>query len=129
QSLDLKETAYTLANEACRLIECDRVSVVVRRGRRVTVEAVSGQEVVEKRANVVGLLRRLAQRVIATREPLWYTGDAEDLPPQVEEALHAYVDESHTRTLGVVPLLRPQPAATEEELPPAPEVLGALIVE
>ncbi|MCE9548000.1 MAG: efflux RND transporter periplasmic adaptor subunit [Planctomycetia bacterium] len=129
QSLDVRETAYTLANEACRLIECDRVSVAVCHGRRVVIEAVSGQDLVESRANVVGLMSRLAQRVIATGEPLWYTGSDENLPPQIEEALHAYVDESHSRTVGVVPLVQPQQIELDEEQPPKSKILGALIVE
>ena len=31
-------------------------------------------------------LTRLATRVVASEEPLWYAGSTEDLPPQIEEA-------------------------------------------
>ncbi len=33
QKLDARETAYTIANEGRRLVECDRVSVAIKRGR------------------------------------------------------------------------------------------------
>ena len=46
-SLEPRETSYTIANEARRLIECDRVSVALRKGNRCTIEAVSGQDVFE----------------------------------------------------------------------------------
>ena len=96
-SLDPIETAYTIANEARRLIECDRVSVAIRRGNRCTIEAVSGQDVFDKRSNTVRLLGRLASAVVATGEPVWYAGDTHDLAPQVEDAVQEYVDDADRR--------------------------------
>ena len=43
QKLESRETAYTIANEGRRLIGCDRVTVVLRKGGRYVVEAISGQ--------------------------------------------------------------------------------------
>jgi len=129
QSLELKQTTYTLANEARRLIECDRVSVVVRQRNKARVAAVSGQDTVENRADMVRLLKELTETVLATGEPLYYTGSSRDLPPQVEEALDAYLDQAHTRTLAIVPLVKTQPERPEEETPPRQEILGALVVE
>jgi multidrug efflux pump subunit AcrA (membrane-fusion protein) len=105
-SLDVRDTAYTIANEGRRLIGCDRVSVSVTRGNRQVVEAISGQDTMDSRSNIVSMLRNLATRVCATGEPLWYSGSMQDLPPQVEQALEAYVDESHTKSLAVLPLFK-----------------------
>ena len=44
-SLNPTEVAYHVANEGRRLIECDRLCVGVRHGRKATVEAVSGADV------------------------------------------------------------------------------------
>ena len=74
------ETAYTIANEARRLIECDRVSVAIRKGNRCTIEAISGQDIFDKRSNTVELLGRLASAVVATGEPVWYAGDTPTWP-------------------------------------------------
>ena len=78
-SLDPRETAYTIANEGRRLIECDRVSVAVRRGRRCTIEAVSGQDVFDKRSNTVRLLGRLATAVVRSGEWVARIGAPQDV--------------------------------------------------
>jgi hypothetical protein len=128
-SLDPRETAYTIANEGRRLIECDRVSVAIRRGRNCTIEAVSGQDTFDKRSNVIALLNRLAAAVVAAGEPVWYSGDTSDLAPQVEDAVQAYVDESHSKHVAVLPLKRAKPEQNDEEDVEEPETIGALIVE
>lgn len=131
-TLDPRLTAYTIANEGRRLIECDRVSVAIRKGRKCQVEAVSGQDLFDKRSNLIRLLGKLAQAVVASGEPMWYTGDTSDMAPQVEEAVQEYVDESHSKTVAVLPLKRPEISKDEQD-PDKPEdaeaPIGALIVE
>ena len=131
QNLDVRQTAYTIANEGRRLIGCDRVSVAVQHGGKCPIEAISGQDTFDKRSNVVAMLGRLAAAVTRTGEAVWYTGDATDLAPQVEEAIDEYVDEAHTKTLAVLPLLPPndEDEQAEEERPVRQQVIGALIVE
>ena len=132
-SLHPRDTAYTIANEGRRLIECDRVSVAVKRGNRCVVEAVSGQDLFDKRSNMVRLMGKLATVVVASEEPMWYMGDTRDLAPQVEDAVQEYVDDTHTKMIAVLPLRRPE--AMEKERDKPGEVLelqptvGALIVE
>ncbi|MDX1963619.1 MAG: hypothetical protein SFX18_10725 [Pirellulales bacterium] len=132
RDLQPRETAYTIANEGRRLIECDRVSVAVRRGGYYHIEAVSGQEGFDKRSNLIRLLQELTTTVCRSGEPLWYTGETADLAPQVEEAVEAYVDEAHTKLLAILPLARPKTELTLETTPnqlKQEEILGALIVE
>lgn len=132
RALDSRETAYTIANEGRRLVGCDRVTVVLRKGTKYHVSAISGQDTFDKRSNVVRLLRKLATVVARTGEDLWFSGDTSDLAPQVEKAVNAYVDESHTKQLAVLPL---READHEEDKPGEPKkkkrenILGALIVE
>ena len=140
ESLDLKETAYIVANEGRRLIGCDRVSVAIKKGRKCKVQAISGQDTIENRSNIVTALNNLATRVVAAGEPLWHDGSTEDLPPQIEEALEDYVDQSYGRNIAVLPLREPERtlgkdteggAAGEIDRDDAHrgEVIGALIVE
>ncbi len=105
-SLNPTEVAYVVANEGRRLIECDRVSVAVRRGgQKATIEAVSGADVVEKRSNLVQLMRKLCDRVIEWGEKLVFKGTKDDsLPPKVLDALDAYLAESPSKLLVVEPL-------------------------
>lgn len=136
-SLDLGETAYTIANEGRRLIGCDRLSVTVKHGIKHKVEAVSGQDTLDTRSNIVVLLRKLTDRVCAAGEPLWYNGQPQDLPPQIENALQEYIDESHTKSLAVIPIREREVSDDPDEMGQdesitedgTGDVIGALIVE
>lgn len=139
EGLDARETAYTIANEGRRLIGCDRVAVAFNRGSKCVVEAISGQDTLDNRSNIVAALNKLATRVVATGEPLWYEGITDDLPPQVEEAVEGYVEESYAKSVTVLPLRKPRPADAEQQSAAAAsaementdplEVIGALIIE
>lgn len=132
-SLDPKAAAYTIANEGRRLIECDRVSVALQRGRKCVVEAVSGQDLFDKRSNLVRLMGDLATSVVASEEPLWYTGSTDTLAPQVEDAIQEYVDESHSKAVAVLPIFPPLKPENEtddiDDREPLGGPIGALIVE
>src|SRR5262245_49815484 len=135
ESLDVRETCYTIVNEGRRLLGCDRVTVAILRQGNCRVEAVSGQDTIDARSNVVTLLGKLATRVVKSGEPLWYGGSTEELPPQIEEAIEDYVDQSYTKSLAVIPLREPkptdvgeQPAGADQE-PHTGQIIGALIIE
>jgi multidrug efflux pump subunit AcrA (membrane-fusion protein) len=107
-SLDLKETAYAVANDGKRLVGCDRLSVALKLGGRAMVEAISGQEVVEQRANLVRELTRLCKVVIRSGEDLVYTGNTEGFAPDIRDALELYVDESGAKAVIITLLHRPE---------------------
>ncbi len=132
EKLDVRQTAYSIVNEGRRLIGCDRVSVAIRHGNRCTIEAISGQDTFDKRSNVAVLLSKLATAVTKTGEDVWYSGDTSDMAPQVEAALDAYVDESNTKAMAILPLTErrdeEEKFAGEQDREP-PKVIGALVVE
>ena len=123
-SLDLKETAYAVANDGKRLVGCDRLSVALKIGGRVMVEAVSGQEVVEQRANLIRELTRLCKVVIRSGEDLVYTGNTEGFPPDIRDALEIYVDESGSKAVIVTLLHKPETEPNKEKVP-----FGCLVAE
>jgi multidrug efflux pump subunit AcrA (membrane-fusion protein) len=125
RSLDPKATASELANEGRRHIGCDRVSVAVRRGRRYRLVAVSSVDVINRRSVAVMRLQRLIARVAATGEEFWFEGPGQTLAPQLEDALSKYLDETHARSLGVVPLRVPKRGENDDD----GAVIGALVVE
>ena len=143
ETLDPIATAFVLANEARRIIGCDRVSVLIKRGRKLRIEAVSGQDSVERRATAVQSLESLVRVVAKAGEPLWHPEPGRELPPQIEEELDAYIDESHATGLAIIPLEKPRPtpvvkpggvdavAVAKAEAAPrqAPEPIGALVAE
>ncbi|MGI6418635.1 MAG: efflux RND transporter periplasmic adaptor subunit [Thermoguttaceae bacterium] len=132
----LAPTAYEIANEGRRLIQCDRVTVLVRRRRQWRVVAVSGADTANRRAATLRHLERLTAAVASVGEPLWYaerTNEAESIPPEIEEPLHDYVDLASTRLAGFCPLTLPpptgdcQPAASADAGDTTP--FGMVVVE
>ncbi len=114
-SLDAKEVAAVAANDGRLLIGCDRLSVAVQYGKKTVIRAISGQDSVNQRANLVRKMTALASKVIQMREPLIYTGRVEHLPPQIEEPLADYIQESGSRMVIVWPLFETEPLVEEEE--------------
>lgn len=135
RGLDPEQTAYVIANEGRRIIDCDRVSVVLIKGGRCQIKAVSGLDSIERRADQVKQLQKLTKAIVKTNEPFWYSGDDENLPPQIEKRLHNYIDKSHTKMLAVIPLrdIRNTEEQTDGKRDQASEakqeIIGALIVE
>jgi len=123
-SLKTNSVAYTVANDGRRLIGCDRVSVALRHGRKMRIEAISGQDVVERKANLTQLMAKLVDSVVYAGEPLIYTGSTEDLPPRIEEALRDYVDEGSSKAVLIMPLKE-----TSDDPAAESKYFGALVVE
>src|SRR5205807_476680 len=87
------------------LIGCDRVSVGIRHGRKTTIEAVSGADVVEKASTHIRRMRDLFDAVIQWGEKLVFRGARDEtLPPKVLEALDAYLAEQTPKLLVLLTL-------------------------
>jgi hypothetical protein len=106
RGLDIRQTSYAIVNEGRRLIGCDRLTLAVCSGSKCRIEAVSGLDTLDRRAAELQGLARLATAVVQTAEPIWSDG-SEDFPPQIQAPLQAYVDRSHARLIGVLPLTTP----------------------
>lgn len=135
---NVAEVASTAASDGRLLLGVDRVSLARKRGRKTPIEAISGQDKVNPRANLVRKLSTLCKTVMAGREPLVYTGRVEGLPPQVEQPLADYVAESNSRLVVIVPLfetgeiVKPEHEDKEKERHVAakdPKVIGCLVAE
>lgn len=135
QSLEVQETCYNLSNEGRRLIECDRLSIATAKGSRLQVASTSGLEMVQRRADQVKLMEKLATAVCRAKKPLYYTGNSDNLPPQIENCLQDYLDLSHCKALAVVPLVHSPKSDSDAEGQKKkngnekPKLLGAMIVE
>ncbi len=133
--LDVREVAANAANDGRALLGCDRVSVAIREGRRIRVRAVSGQEDVHQRANLIRTMTNLTRRVMKTGERLVYTGSVDNLPPPLEKPLSDYLAESRMRMVAMIPLIDPRRTAkTDADGQPIRKrdkraTVGCLIVE
>ena len=127
RDLSVRRTAYAIANEGKRLLSCERLTVLMRRGGSFQVEAVSGLDAVEQRSAAAKDLAAMAWIASTGLEPIHYPSADEPLPPQVQAAVGEYVDESFARTVSVLPLVRLPVETTQLARQPLP--LGALVVE
>lgn len=134
RSLDVGEVAATAANDGRLLLGCDRLSVAVQYGKKTVVKAISGQDSVHQRANLVKRLGAMANKVILMREPLTYTGKLDHLPPQITTPLADYIQESGSRMVIVWPLFESDAVIKADEKGPKridtqKKPIGGLIIE
>jgi multidrug resistance efflux pump len=134
RGLDAKQTAFAIVNDGRRIIDCDRVSFATTKRRIAKVQFVSGLDSIDRRSSDIKQLSRLVTAVIKTRQPFWYSGDDSSLPPQLEKQLHQYLDQSHAKVIGIIPLHTMAPKDDSLGAHPVGDtaksnLLGALIVE
>lgn len=136
RSLNEQEVADAAASDSRALLGCDRVSVAIRKGRSFKIRAVSGQSSVNARANLIVAMQKLSRRVIEMGETLVYTGKVEGLAPQIEEPLAAFVQESGSRMVMLVPmfeneeLVRKQGEEEDRERrKKRPKATGCMVIE
>ena len=132
-SLRTRDTVYAIANEGRRVIGCDRVSVAMKVGTRMQVQTMSGLDTIERRADQIKRLSKLATTVARAGQPMWYTGDDSHLPPQIEKQLHYYLDISHSKLVVVQPIYETLPVDPEEpaddHAPQTGKIIGVIIAE
>ncbi|MCA9065659.1 MAG: hypothetical protein KDA96_21470, partial [Planctomycetaceae bacterium] len=114
RTLDEQEVADAAASDGRSLLACDRLSIVIRKGAAVRVRSVSGQSSVNQRSNLVTAMTKLARSVVEMGETLVYTGKIEGLPPQVEQPLAEFVQESGSRMVMLVPTFESLPMVSEQ---------------
>lgn len=114
----LTGAAFAAVNEGRRLLECDRVSVFVRRGGQLRLLATSGVDRVTRDTDFARNSERLAGEIAAWGEPVEHStsvdDESPDLPPPLAMALEAHIDHAHARELGGVPLRFAERDATTE---------------
>ena len=108
QSLDLSAVCAAIANDGRWLAECDRVSVLIRRGRSFQLKSVSGVERVEPRSTATRSLESLARLAASQGRSVWQlaaeteVGEAGDA--RLDETLLRHVRDSGATGVGIVPV-------------------------
>ena len=130
-SLNPAEVAATAVNEGRQLLGCDRVSVAIKQGRKTKILAISGQDRVTHRSNLVRQLRTVTTKVVAAGQPVLYAGTPDDVPPALETPMTEYIRESGSRMVKVIPLKGPKPLLQRQtkKTNPTPRALGAVVIE
>ena len=130
RSLDPIETASQVANEGRRILDCDRLSIVQVKGRQFKITAISGQPSVNNRSNTVLLLRKLAKRILPTKQEFWYPSEAQT-PTEIEKPLNDYLEIAATRSMVVFPVFDVPPNIDDQidAQPDEGRLIGGLIIE
>lgn len=106
QPRDLEGTAFAVANESRRLLQCDRVALLLRRGDAWRLVCVSGVSRADRQSEMARLSARLADDVANWGEPIAHVADRLDdgeLPNRLAAALAEHLDHSHARQLAAAP--------------------------
>jgi hypothetical protein len=119
------EAAHWIANEGRAAIECDRLTVLLRHGKRLSVSAVSGLPVIDTRSATVRAMESLAEWASGLNEPIWVPGAEADRLPQLADAGNRFLDETGVQSFCLVPLHSPAISPARS----APENRGILLVE
>ncbi|WP_218934003.1 efflux RND transporter periplasmic adaptor subunit [Rubripirellula lacrimiformis] len=106
RDLNLNATCYRIANESRRLLKCDRTTVLIARGRRFRVAAVSGVAVVDQRGNAVTRVEQMVDTAVVMSRPL-IVPSSDPLPPQIQTPLDDYFDETGVTSAIILPLHSP----------------------
>ena len=138
----LEHTPIIVANEGRRIIGCMRTSVLLRRRGKLRIEAISGQESVERRAHEVQLIESLVEAVAPIGDLFWWPHSKAKLPPEIKEKLDLCLDETTWRSIGIVPLAKsPSPgrfrsgtvakvqSLFDQVLNRRPQPIGAIVCE
>jgi len=121
KSVNLDEAAYAIANDGQRLLGCDRVTVLTCRGGKCKARSVSGIDTMERRSSVIVAMEQLASRVVRQGQTTCYDSRVED----ADEAVKAYLQESNSTRLFLVPLLLEAGSNASRRGEP----VGALVIE
>jgi multidrug efflux pump subunit AcrA (membrane-fusion protein) len=100
-SLHPRQIACAIADNGPPLLDCERLVVLLRRGRRYRVVAVTGQSKVHPRANAVRCAERLLKSLPHVSPITFYPDDATTFAPRELEALETYLDETHAKSVAV----------------------------
>ena len=118
------ETAAAIASDACRAIQCDRVSVLAPRGGGCRLLAVSGVDRANRVRAPCARWRSWPPSAIDSVSPCTWLKTCKTPLPEAADALQPYADESHARQVALVPM-RVEP---EQEDEPG-EIVGVLVAE
>ena len=117
----LSDCARTIAEQVRRLLGSDRASLLVRRGRRCRLSAVSSATDPDRRARQVRLLEQLATEAVQSSTAFEAQVGSGASPLRLSASVDQYLDETQLRTIRCAPLFDP--------LSDAEPPVGCLVVD
>jgi hypothetical protein len=125
-SIQLNETAYRIANEGRKFLQCDRLSVVRFDKGSSSILAVSGVATIEKRAKQVRSLEALVTIVVKSGQSFRHPSQEMEAS-QLSQGLQEYLDTSHSELIWIL-LINDSPNSAVP-LSDHQACIGALVIE
>ena len=133
RSLRMSDVADVAVNDGRQFLGCDRLSISVLRGRKNTVLAVAGQDLVNRRSEEVRSLQRIAAEAVSVGEMIEYRADQAESAPRLREQLSRHVELSASKFILAVPLYaaatRPADKISEPQSESVRRIVGCLLIE
>ena len=133
RSLVTSEVAEVAVNDGRQLLRCDRLSIAVLHGRKTTIAAVAGQDLVNRRSEQVRSLLQIARECVSVGEIIEFRADRSEVTPHLLETLSHHVELSAAKLMLAIPLYAPASRRPGEDNDPRSEpirrVVGCLLVE
>ena len=108
QTLDLESICSVIANDGLRLVDGDRISVLVRAGRGYHLKAISGVDRIEPRSTASRSIESLALFATQAGRPLWCHTNSDTPSPQtdglLQERLSQHMRDSGASSVGIIPV-------------------------
>jgi hypothetical protein len=103
-TLRVKDVAAVAATDARSVIGCERVCVLIYFGRRSKVMAISHVESIQRRGQLMRLLKNLGDQAFLANKTMTFEGESIDELDEFSVALADYVEESRIKAISLVPL-------------------------
>ncbi len=133
RSLLMSEVADVAVNDGRQFLGCDRLSISVLRGKKNTILAVAGQDLVNRRSEEVRSLQRIAAEAVSVGEIIEFRADQVESAPRLREQLSRHVELSASKFILAVPLYAPTTRLPDEANEPQNEsirrIVGCLLIE
>ena len=130
QSHELKRVASTAVNELRRILVCDRCFIATSLKGKASIVAISCQDRISQRSNLMRALQKLANESLLSRTSIQFQGDVSTVPGNLQASLVDYLAESGCLQLAVIPLFAPAAINAESHaLDTDAEPIAVLIVE
>lgn len=125
RSLVPSELAACVVGDLPGLLQCDRVSLLVRYGRHWKLIATTGRNRINRRAPQVRQLEQLTRQAMRIDSGVTYAGGYGDLPGPLQEPLSRYLEQSGAAYLAIRRLEIDGSKRNRRR----PKCVGALVVE
>ncbi len=127
---DLAYVSATSVTEARRLTHSDRISLATMTNGTVEINAISGQDSVARKSNIVRAMQNIATQAIKSGQEIRFEAGSEPTSTGSFELAAEYLDEAGASWVNVIPIFAPEKIDFESNVHRSDQVpFAALILE